>query len=266
MLRLTFPCLLLLMAAPVSAADVQLYVLDCGHARLADGSAATDSGALDGKPVELADPCFLIRHPRGVLLWDLGLAPDIKSAPGFDVAPGAPLPEQLASLGLRPDDVTFIAFSHLHFDHAGNAALFPRATWILNTAELAWAEHTPPHVSMQPQLFAGYRQARVQRIDGDDDVFGDGRVRIVSAPGHTPGSAVLWVGLSSGPVVLSGDLWVSRRSRAERWVPRVNADRAATLSSMARIERLVRRTHARVIVQHDPEDYAALPKLPQFLE
>jgi glyoxylase-like metal-dependent hydrolase (beta-lactamase superfamily II) len=119
---------------------------------------------------------------------------------------------------------------------------------------------------MQPQLFAGYRQARVRRIDGDYDVFGDGRVRIVRAPGHTPGSAVLWVGLASGPVVLSGDLWVSRRSRAERWVPRVNADRAATLSSMARIERLARRTHARVIVQHDPEDYAALPKLPEFLE
>jgi glyoxylase-like metal-dependent hydrolase (beta-lactamase superfamily II) len=91
-------------------------------------------------------------------------------------------------------------------------------------------------------------------------------VRIVSAPGHTPGSAVLWIELAHGPVVLSGDLWISRRGRAERWVPRVNADRAATLSSMARIERLVRRTHPRVVVQHDPEDFAALPKIPRFLE
>lgn len=138
MLRQTFLCVLLLMAAPVHAADVRLYVLDCGHARLADGSLATASGELDGKPIVLADPCFLIRHPRGVLLRDLGLAPNVQSAPGFDVASGAPLQDQLAMLGVRPEDVTYLAFSHLHFDHVGNAGLFPHATWILNRAAHRW--------------------------------------------------------------------------------------------------------------------------------
>jgi hypothetical protein len=37
------------------------------------------------------------------------------------------------------------------------------------------------------------------------------------------------------------------------------------LASIARVERILKRTHARLIIQHDPRDYAALPKAPEFL-
>jgi N-acyl homoserine lactone hydrolase len=249
-----------------AAADVRLYALDCGHATLDDGGVASDTGELDHRRLELANPCFVVRHPRGWLIWDTGLSPDAPAVPGLRVRPGPPLEGQLATIGVSPGTMTFVAFSHLHFDHAGNAGLFQRATWILNRKELAWAEQQPTPVSTVPALFAAYHSAKTRIIDGDCDVFGDGSVRILSTPGHTPGSAVLLVSLpASGPVLLTGDLYLTREGRRDQLVSLVNADRADTLASMARFERIARRTHGRVVIQHDPRDYAALPKPPAFL-
>jgi N-acyl homoserine lactone hydrolase len=255
--------LLLLLAAPAAAEPpLRLYVLDCGHASLADAAVVSDTGELDGQPIDLADPCFLIVHPKGALLWDAGLPADARSGPGFATVPGPPLLDQLRALNIVP---SLLAFSHLHFDHVGNANLFPQATWILSRAELAWAEAEPRHVSMEPALFTAYEHASPRFIDGDHDVFGDGRVRILHMPGHTPGSQVLLVKLREQTVMLSGDLYLRRESR-RRWVPAVNADRAQTLASQARFERIAERLRARVIVQHDPRDYALLPRPPRYLD
>ncbi|HEU5296166.1 MAG TPA: N-acyl homoserine lactonase family protein [Burkholderiaceae bacterium] len=255
-----------------------LYTLDCGRVWFKDLSVAADTGELDGHAGELADPCFLVHHPRGWLLWDAGLPAQWPGADGLTdealarrdgvrVTHGAPLAAQLLALGLSPDDVTHLAFSHLHFDHVGQTHLFRRATWILNRAELDWALAQPPHFSMVASLLAARDGAQVQMIDGDHDVFGDGRVRILKAPGHTPGSGVLLLKLpKTGAVLLSGDLYISRAGRTASQVPQINADRAQTLASMARIERIAQRLKARVIVQHDPADYARLPKPPHALQ
>ena len=259
--------------------EVRLYALDCGHAQFKDFSAASDTGEYDGRAAKLADPCFLIRHPQGWLLWDAGLPermPGAKDALGerelfekLDVAfhVDVPLADQLAALGLKPGDIRYLAFSHLHFDHVGNANLFSRATWILNRQELAWALATPAHVSMAPELFSGYAKAKTVMIDGDHDVFGDGSVRILKAPGHTPGSGALLVKLAHrGAVILSGDLYLTLEGREEHQVPTVNADRADTLASMERIEKIARNLGARVIVQHDPREFERLPKPPAYLD
>jgi glyoxylase-like metal-dependent hydrolase (beta-lactamase superfamily II) len=118
---------------------------------------------------------------------------------------------------------------------------------------------------MVPELFAAYRKASVRWIDGDADVFGDGSVRILRAPGHTPGSSVLLLQLPRhGAVMLSGDLYLTLEGRLEHQVPAVNTSRADTLASMQRIEQLAQRLHARVVVQHAPEDVERLPKVPAY--
>ncbi|AKJ31679.1 hypothetical protein AAW51_4988 [Caldimonas brevitalea] len=262
------------------AADVRLYTLDCGHAEFRDFSVGSDTGHYDGRPARLADPCFLIRHPQGWMLWDAGMPATLPNAVtggvepqhmlerlGFRIGAGRPLEEQLQALGLTPDDIRYVAFSHLHFDHVGNAALFRRATWVLQRSELAWAQASPAPASVVPELLSTLPSVRQQLIDGDHDVFGDGSVRILRTPGHTPGSSVLMVSLQrSGPVLLSGDLYLTLEGRAHRHVPAINADRAATLASIERMEALARRRKARVIVQHAPEDYARLPKPPRYLD
>jgi N-acyl homoserine lactone hydrolase len=262
--------LALLPSAPAQAgSDRRLYALDCGHAEFKDFAAASDTGAYDGRGAVLADPCFLIRHPKGWLLWDAGLPPKLPpalaGAAGFRIWHEHGLAEQLAVIGLTLAEVNYLAFSHLHFDHVGNAALFDRATWILQRAEVTWAERSPSPVSMVPELFAAYRRAPVRWIEGDADVFGDGTVRIISAPGHTPGSSVLLVRLPNrGAVMLSGDLYLTLEGRLEHHVPAVNADRADTLASMRRIEEIARRLHAALVVQHSPEDFERLPKVPAY--
>ncbi|RZJ13789.1 MAG: N-acyl homoserine lactonase family protein [Rubrivivax sp.] len=269
--RLVAPLLIALPGLTLAqpAPPLRLYALDCGHAEFQDFAAASDTGAYDGRRAVLADPCFLVKHPKGWLLWDAGLPPEMPPAlsglPGFRVSYGRPLVEQLAANGLKPEQVNHLAFSHLHFDHVGNASLFKRATWLLQRAEVDWAERSPAPVSMLPELFAGYRQATVRWIDGDADVFGDGSVRILKAPGHTPGSSVLLLQLPKhGPVLLSGDLYLTLEGRLERHVPAVNADRAATLASMQRIEEIAARLHARIVIQHAPEDFERLPKPPSY--
>ncbi len=107
----------------------------------------SDTGEFAGEPGTMVDPCFLIHHPKGTLIWDTGL--------GDRVA----------------DEKTGIDY---------------------------------PAVG----------------IDGDYDVFGDGSVLILKAPGHTPGHQSLEIKLQkNGTVLLSGDLYHLRDSRKLRFVP-----------------------------------------------
>jgi N-acyl homoserine lactone hydrolase len=252
---------------------IRLYVLDCGRIDARDMGMFDDSGALDGKPGTMSVPCFLIRHPKGILLWETGLGDTIADHPGgIDFAPGIhgsvriKLVDQLGALGLKPSDIDYLAFSHWHIDHTGNANLFGHATWILQRRELAAATGPtpPPFESLAP--VSAYRNARIRVVDGDTDVFGDGNVQLLLLPGHTPGHQALQLRLPrAGVVLLSGDLYHSREARQLRRVPRVNVDRAATLASMDRFEAIAARTHARVVIQHDPRDIAALPHFPACL-
>jgi N-acyl homoserine lactone hydrolase len=281
-------CILMtcLMAACVSAAHaadnkadddtIKLYTLDCGRIELKDMALFSDTGEYDGKAGKVVATCFVVRHPKGILLWDTGLGDKIAATPeGVDIFGGAAhetvpitLVDQLKTLGLEPKDVTYVAFSHLHADHVGNANLFAAAsTWIVNRKEMAWATATPTPSGVDPELFSSYKSAKVKTIGGDYDVFGDRSVRILKAPGHTPGHQVLAVELKkSGTVILSGDLYHLHENRAFRRVPPGNDSRAETLASFDRIEKIIANTRARFVVQHDPADFAAMPKFPKYLD
>src|SRR5258706_3570079 len=112
--------LLAVVAAPALAADqvneVRLYALDCGRAEFKDMGFFADTGEYDGKPGAIAVPCFLVRHPKGVLLWDAGLGDKLAaSKDGIDVAGGirptlpVTLSDQLKTLSLTPADATHAA-------------------------------------------------------------------------------------------------------------------------------------------------------------
>jgi glyoxylase-like metal-dependent hydrolase (beta-lactamase superfamily II) len=219
-------------------------------------------------------PCYLIRHPKGDLMWDTGLPDLLAFVPGgikdgpVKVTLKRRVRTQLADLGLGPADIDFLSVSHSHADHIGNGNMFAKtSTWIVDAEERAYAFRSEARANQRE--FSGYadlERARTVLIegDGDHDVFGDGSVTIVQAPGHTPGHAVLLVRLpQSGPVLLTGDLWHLAESREAQRVPRFNTDRAQTLASYEKIERLARETGARVVRQHVPEDFAALPRFPE---
>lgn len=134
---------------------------------------------------------------------------------------------------------------------------------LVNRKELAWMTSTPPPPRTNPALIEQLASASTIVLDGDHDGFGDGSVKILSTPGHQ----VLLVRLkNSGHVLLSVDLFHTRANRSERRMPVFNVSRAETLAAIDRVERIVARLHARVVIQHDLDDFAALPKLPLYLD
>lgn len=262
-----------LVAGLVAAPDpLRLYTLDCGTMPTDDVNALSDTEAYpESRRLTLRAPCFLIQHGDRYLLWDAGLptepveAADAEELPTTDVA----LEPQLERLGLTPSDIDLVALSHVHFDHVGQAARFPEARLLVGAADydlLFGNGPRPP--GFIPALLAPWRDGQnVERIRGDHDVFGDGSVVMLHLPGHTPGHYALRLNLANaGPVVLSGDLYHFRDNRARRGVPDFNTDRAATLASFDRMEGYLVNSGARLVIQHDPDDYAALPKPPAYLD
>ncbi|MGD9982244.1 MAG: N-acyl homoserine lactonase family protein [Hyphomonadaceae bacterium] len=256
---------------------IELYAMDCGRAEFANVDMFADDGSFAGQSRTLVDPCYLIRHPNGDLIWDTGFSDAVADmAEGLDVPQiGAhvtmtrKLVDQLAQLNLTPADIEFVSFSHAHSDHTGNGNLFAASTWIVDADERAYLFR--PEARADVQSFGFYNQlenANTTLIEGDadHDVFGDGSVTVIQAPGHTPGHTVLLVRLpNAGPVLLTGDMYHLAESRERRTVPRFNVDRAQTLASIDKVERIASETGARVIRQHVEEDFTALPAFPDAL-
>jgi N-acyl homoserine lactone hydrolase len=260
-------------AAGRKAPDVRLYAMDCGRISVADADGFADDGSYKGVAKELVIPCYLIRHPKGDLVWDTGVPQAIADMPGGK-GPGGmtvqhKLTDQLKQLGLAPADVEYLSISHSHFDHIGNAGLFKDSTWIVHSRERAHAFRPAARADkIQFGAYAALENAKTVTMEGEGpyDVFGDGSVTIIPAPGHTPGHTVLLLKLArAGPVLITGDLWHIAESRAARRVPRFNFDRAQTLKSMDLVEDLARKTRARVVLEHVPADFDALPKFPAAL-
>ncbi len=156
--------------------------------------------------------------------------------------------------------------SHGHWDHSGNAGLFAASTWIVNADERACMFDDENRASPSMDDYGALETSDTRLISDDHDVFGDGSVVIIRAPGHTPGHTVLLVHLpEAGPILLSADLWHLAESRRHRRVPPFNTDRGQTLASMDRVEAIVAATGARVIIQHERADFDSLPRFPAGL-
>ena len=185
-----FFLLSLAIALPASAQTVdRLYIMDCGHNAAAD-QARWSPGVNIGKPLELSDNCYLLKHGTQWLLWDTGYPDAVADKPLANPIGTATrakkLAAQLAELNVNPADVAFVAVSHTHGDHVGNVDMFPASTLLIQKAEVDWA-----FAEGKPAPFKKDRPTKP--LAGDFDVFGDGSATIVSTPGHTPGHQTLLV-------------------------------------------------------------------------
>lgn len=255
-------------------APVQLYVFDCGRLHFENLELFGISN--DETDVrELAVPCYVVEHERGRLLWEGGLPSRVADSAGWQgegmrMRLDRTLADQLAEMDLAMDDFDYVAFSHMHFDHAGAANEVEGATHLIQRAEYetAFADSaTAVSFGFDPWLWEDLRDARTTVLEGTHDVFGDGRVRLLPAPGHTPGHQVLFLDLvETGPIVLSGDLYHFRLSRQDGRVPTVNFDREQTLRSMERIEAFIDEVGAELWIEHDLARFRKLRKAPSFYQ
>jgi N-acyl homoserine lactone hydrolase len=222
---------------------------------------------LTGEPgrLRVPVPSFLVRHPRGTLVFDAGLHPEAGSDPRgrlgwlakvFDVhfTPGEDVASRLRARQVDPDRVDWLVNSHLHFDHTGGNALLPNARVLVQRRE--WeAGHRDEEIASNAFDPKDYDLGHdVLLADGEHDVFGDGSVVCLPTPGHTPGHQSLRVRLSSGDVVLTADACYLRRTLEELHLPPVVHDVERMRDSLGLL-RSLRDAGARLVFGHDPEQW-----------
>ena len=306
-------------ATPVE--PYKMYVLNCGEVFLKYTTALTGEYQHFFRDTHLYNPCYLIQRGDQYMLWDTGLPDeffDPSIAPYDQVGVlRYPLPEdkplihffgklskdkfvfnyqirrplawQLADMGLTPDDIDIVAVSHYHIDHVGNLELFKnskKTRILIQRAEM--------EAISSPEKSARYHMPRdrfdeVPRemfdvIDGEHDVFGDGKVRILYAPGHTPGQQVLQLKFPNQDVLLSADVYHMQENR-DWWsvigsvkalftwnkkhtkrVPFVNEDKDQTKDTIVKMEKYLKDNNIELWIQHDTSRWDKTRKSPEFYE
>ncbi len=242
-----------------------LHALCCG--RLAFDRHVFFPDAATGTRTTVPVPGWLVRHPKGNLLFDTGVSCQAAADPvgvlgkrlaaTFQMAAAAnenPI-DQLALLGLTPDDITYVVNSHLHFDHCGCNSLFPKATFLIQRPEMEAAKE--PGNRYDRRLWD--LPLNYQLIDGEHDVFGDGSVLLIPTPGHTPGhqSMVVQVARDSR-FVMTADACYSREHMERDLLPGVVWHADQMRDSMRRLRSMGEQAGTRVLYGHDPEQFALL--------
>jgi N-acyl homoserine lactone hydrolase len=198
----------------------------------------------------LRSPClaYVIRHPRaGAILIDTGIHPDASESLRKDfgtrmallfrgLRPAeTPYEEQLRALGVEPREVERVIMTHLHVDHTGAMRLLPNARftctreeWEAATAGSAAsrgyvAHHLPDESRMDLVDFASEGEP-YSPFGATIDLLGDGSVRLISTPGHTPGHLSVLLQAERGrQVVVVGDAAYTLRSIGEELLPLLTA-------------------------------------------
>ncbi|HZP41782.1 MAG TPA: N-acyl homoserine lactonase family protein [Candidatus Binatia bacterium] len=224
-------------------------------------------------------PAFLIEHPRGLVLFDTGSHPKVAEDPVAWWGAGATLfrlrmrredavDYQLRGLGYQLEDVKYVVISHLHMDHTGGMYMFPNAKFFIGAGELPnayWPKQYVRSVFCLNDLLPTRGFDWVE-LDRDTDLFGDGKLRMLVTPGHTPGNSALVVDLPNRPVILAGDtVQINETFDALAPMP-LDHDTAAAVQSVVRLKALRDATDARVWPSHDPVCWAEFPHGPTPVE
>ncbi len=256
-----------------------LYRLDCGRS-LANDESVWTPGENVGRSIEFSSTCWLIKRGSEWVLWDTGVPQATLNDPkGWSTLPklivyhlDKTITGQLAEIGLKTGDITYVALSHTHGDHIGNVGLFPNSTILMQRVEYTWISSPDGTNDNVNQLKALARKLlgtpkQLHLLDGDTDVFGDGSVTLIFTPGHTPGHQSLLVHLkNSGFIILSGDVAHSEENLEKDVVPSINTDKAASIASMDRVRRMMATYQAKLFINHDKAQSDMLKVLPAFYD
>jgi N-acyl homoserine lactone hydrolase len=260
---------------PAATVGPRLYIVDCGTISPMDPALFSLKKEEIKGDASFVSPCYLIVHPKGTLVWDVGQVPDKDirddgtEAVVQDILKATRrLDRQLEALGHPVPGITYMAMSHYHADHTANANAFAGSTWIVQQAEYDAMFSTAELAIRTPESYQALKEAkRIVLNNADHDVFGDGTVIIKTGPGHTPGHQMLFLKLAKfGPLLLEGDLYHFPEERTLDRVPTFDFDAAMTRATRRQVDAFLAETGAQMWIQHDPATNATLKKAPEYYD
>jgi N-acyl homoserine lactone hydrolase len=209
--------------------------------------------------------CYLVQTDDGRnILIDSGL-PEIMPEEEKDFENGRDVIEQLASIGLKPDDIDTVVSTHYDIDHAGRHAAFTKAQYVVQRVHHADAATNPRFAALRSQWDQPIE--RIRLVDGDTELLPG--VELIETSGHVPGHQSVLVRLpKTGTVLLTVDA-VPFGAGFTRDAPEdgSNPDGEASRASTIKLLDLVEREHiGLVIFGHDSEQWEGLKKLPACYE
>jgi len=217
---------------------------------------------------------YLISHPEGPVLVDTGWHTDVRTderghlgrilSSMFDarLPDGAAVTEQLAARDLTPADLASVVITHMHSDHVSGLDLVRDAPEIL-VSEPALADATSRF--SQNRFLAGhmwdgiefssfgFEESNLGPFGRSHDLFGDGAVQLVWAPGHDDGQIAILARTVGGWVLLASDVIYGRQSLQDGTLPGLITDRDAARTSLEWVRSVADRSDCvAVLPNHDP--------------
>ena len=261
---------------------MKLYMFQCGIIKTQKHFITMGRGI--GQQFDVPVPFYLIKHPKGNVLFDTGnalaTAQDKAKHWGAHVVENSDpimseedyVVAQLAKVDMKPTDITHVIFSHLHLDHAGGTGDFANAAYYTQKAEMQYA-YVPDFFQKSTYIRADFDKPHLnwQLLNGyqEDfyDIFGDGKLQIIFTPGHTPGSQSLLIKLKKwGPTLLTGDSVYTEEILNDDVLPGVCYSPTDTVQSIRKIRALRRDKGVRIITGHDPIAWTKFRLAPEYYE
>jgi glyoxylase-like metal-dependent hydrolase (beta-lactamase superfamily II) len=240
---------------PINSGEIQLRVMNPRPPRRGPGKLPrTLLGSMFRSAHWYPVPVFLVEHPSaGPFLIDVGYDPSVATDPartlGFFFGKVAMkhrlaergVPEQVGERGVDPADVSLVLVTHLHLDHISASAQWPQATFVADRAERAAATKRGPGPYVRSHLatierwreidYAGADARPFESFGRTVDLFGDGLVRLVSSPGHSPGHQSVLLRLRDRYALICGDAAMSTLELRERVIDGIVVDQDSYLRS-----------------------------------
>jgi glyoxylase-like metal-dependent hydrolase (beta-lactamase superfamily II) len=270
-----------------NAQDIKLYAFSSGA--LTIGKGILQNLAPTEPPIKIPVGFYVVKHPKGTVLFDTGNNDNIIKDPSYWGAnfealkpvntPDVAIDVQLQKIGLKPDDIMYVVVSHLHLDHGGNVGKFPNSTIVVQKDEIRnafWPEAGTggPYIigDVMPLRAPGSNypnKVKMLQLEGDLDLFGDGTVVIKRWVAHTPGSQMMTVRLkNTGLVILTGDNVYFRENVEKSLPPNIVLayNPNGFLTAYEWIRHKMATEKADFFTAHDPDAFKAMKKAPEFYD
>ena len=207
--------------------------------------------------------CYLLQtNDSKNILIDSGL-PEIIPEDAQEFENGQDVIRQLASIGLKPDDIDMVISTHYDSDHAGRHAAFTKAQYVVQRVHHVTAASSPRYASIRSQW--DQPMERIRLVDGDTELLPG--LELIETSGHVPGHQSVLVRLpETGAVLLTIDAvpfgeGFTRDEQDDRSNPNARMIHASTNKLLDLVEREPIRL---VIFGHDSEQWEDLKKLPEY--